>query len=313
MIIINSSGCERIRNCLFILAAFLPATFFEPVAAQLKSYSLDSGLIKSSTERVEIFVEPAAVTRSAGPAISLPGVLGSFLTFGVNGVKTVLSTEQEKYTASYTGMVTGTHLMEINTPSVFLNIEAVHITRTLLFPDLTEEMASEIVLVPQVDFESGLFRFLIKSINMTASKAKIKRNGKWGKTLDLSLNIKLESIWQENATQSKNDSAPKTDSSISYKSAVLGESTILIPGVKPNGPNAVRAQFYSGWFQMISSSAIKYAQMKNLTGIGNYTLTITVKEANPYGISSKKLSDFLNGTSPDINNLIKQILPAANK
>ncbi|HVY75897.1 MAG TPA: hypothetical protein VG890_13755, partial [Puia sp.] len=83
--------------------------------------------------------------------------------------------------------------------------------------------------------------------------------------------------------------------------------------IRPIGSNVLRSQFYSGWFQMLPSSPVKNAQMKNFKGLGNYTLTITVKEANPYGITSKQLSDFLNGASPDINNLIKQIFLTTSK
>jgi hypothetical protein len=240
-------------------------------------------------------------------------------------VKVALSNQEQKYSANYMGTTTGANLMlkrpysKANTG--LLNIDSIHVVRSIVQSDKTEIVVSEIVLIPEIDRTTNLFRFRLARLYMKGSKAKVRKKCSKGQLLDLSIDIKLDAIWQTALSTEPTDTSRTIrsnnklsgDSSFTYKSATLGSSSIIITKVSPIGPNIIRDNFYSGWFQPLGSDAFKLGKTDEWIGAGNYTLTVTIKEANPYGLRPAKLSEFLNATSSDINSLIKQILPSANK
>jgi hypothetical protein len=84
------------------------------------------------------------------------------------------------------------------------------------------------ILVPAVEPHTGLFRFRVDSLIFPYSKAKIKKWGKYGKTIDVSIDIKLEAYWKEVvAGSSGNKKIVVSDTTgFTLKSGTLGESTI---------------------------------------------------------------------------------------
>ncbi len=292
---------------------------------QTINYS-SSGIIRSSDERVEINVISKKKVRSASSPISFPGVLGSVINLGVGAAKSILSSEEAKYTSTYSGSKSGKDLFVAGPPlkgeTADLNIYSIQIIRTLVFPDLTTQLASEVVLIPDVDPSTGLFRFKLQRLFLAASKAKIKKWGKVGKLLKMSIDIKIDVMYPELTNTSKPDSIiskskanseTHLDTSYSIKSTPLGESSIFVSGLKPEGPAIINGDHYSNWFQPIPKPVLKFGNPSNKGGVGNYQITIVVKEANPYGIKAKELSDFFNGSSADIETIIKQMLPTAAK
>jgi len=308
----------KITFLFFFLSANIVAQ------CQIKAYSLTSKNIEGSDETVQILIDPIARNTKGGNQISLVGVLANTLTAGINLIKISLSREEQKYTATYTSSLTGTNLM-LKAPgsknnSAILNIDSIHIIRSIIKSDLTSHKVTEIVLIPQFDYQTGLYRFRLSRLNMFGSKAKVKKLGHKGKLLDISIDIKLDAIWKEISSISKADTShvakaneKSTDTAFSYKTGTLGSSSILVTKISPVGVNIIRDDFYSGWFQPLPTEAFKIGDNKAWLEIGNYALSITVKEANPFAIEAKKLNDFLSGSSGDINTLIKQFLPNAGK
>lgn len=307
---------NRIASLVF---AFLTC-FCANTDAQLLNYSPEGKATKVSKESIVVTVRKASdeKVRSSAPVLSLPGIVSNLLGVGIDIVKSVLTARQAKYAASYSTTKTENGLLflrsEGNSNSAALNIASIDIRR------ITDNVtASEIILSPRLEAQAGLFRLKVDSIQVLYSKAKIRQTGMKGKTLDLSITIKLDAIWKEAATTvseiGKSDTNAAKHISLkalayTLKSATLGESTIVIPSIRPGKPAVLEQEYLSGWYQLIPQQAIQFADGNSDWKTGWYTMTVTVKEANPYALNSKDLSDFLNSNSSDILNLLKQFLPA---
>jgi hypothetical protein len=291
--------------------------------AQTKAYRIGKPNISGVDESISIIIDTSkGISRGGSVGYVLPGLVGNIISTGIDLIKIALSNEEQKYTATYSGSITGSNLMRMlpnaKETKAILNIDSIHIIRNIVMPDMTSQPVTEIVLVPEFDKATGLFRFKLARLFMEGSKAKIKKTGKKGKLVDLNIEIKLEAIWKELQITSKEDSeklAAENDTSLkestfNYKSATLGSSSIVVNKITPKGANIIRDNFYSGWFQLLPSSAFKAVNRDNKGDVGNYTLTISIKEANPYGVSAQKLTGFLNSGSTDISSIIKQLLPS---
>ena len=299
-----------------LLTAVLVIAFSMTTQAQVMSYGPSGNKIKSSGEQIQIIVnKPEGTKRSGAAVISLPGVIGSVINLGLDFVKTVSASKAAKYTAIYTCVKSESELIALtnknNLSSAVLNIDSINIFRMIVNDKRKTETACDIVLVPRIQANSGLFRFKIERLYLPYSKAKIKKAGSAGKMIDLSVTIKMEAFWQDASASTPSDTAKKSSL---IKTAVLGESTILLTSVLPGGDFPLDGQdCYSGWFQPIPLSALKFADAENNFKVGSYSITVTVKEANPYGIKAKELSDFLSTSNPDIGTFLKQFFPIPSK
>lgn len=307
-----------------LIVVCLMALVSKEVWGQVKAYRIDKPIITGVDESISIVVDrPGPKIRGTNVGSLLPGLLGNIISTGIDLVKMALSNEEQKYTATYSGSATGNDLMIVSSDTDgikgILNADSIHIIRTIVHNDMTTEKVCEIVLVPEADKGSGLYRFRVARINMEGSKAKIKKMGKNGKVLDLSIDIKLDAIWKEAVGSSNEDStktsprntASKKEMTFAYKSATLGSSSILVTRISPKGANILRDEFYSGWFQPLPSSAFAIPDKSKSRPVGNYTMTITVKEVNPYGLSSQKVASFLASSAADLESIIKQLLPGS--
>lgn len=294
--------------------------------AQLSNYDGEGKNHPGSSEEVLIKVNKEINKIKSGSGnISFPGVIGGFLTIGMDVTKLILSTQEEKYTATYSSTKSETGLILLKdsskTSSADLNIDSINIYRIFTKQDFSRETGCDIVLKPVVDPTTGLFRFQLQRLYMPYSKAKTKQSGKLGKTIDINITLKINCLWKEETAASDSNqtsgkerrTAIEKAPSFQIKSASLGESAITVSGVKPGGNFAIVEDYYSGWFQLLPSSALKFANAENKYSVGNYTITVTIKEANPYAVNSKKIADFFNGSVTDINSLIKQFFPTNSK
>jgi hypothetical protein len=309
-------------------------TFFSlfvvhPSVGQIMNYDGKGNRVKASSEQISIIVNKKAdkKTESATPSISLPGIIGSVISLGVDVVKSVISAQEAKYTATYTATKSENELMYLrnhsNESSADLNIESINIARMFVRDDSAKVQAFDLELAPIVESNSGLFRFKVQRLSIPYTKAKVKKDGKGGKMINMSFTIKLDALWKEPGGSTKQDSSAHAkgssasivsgDNSFQIKTATLGESSILITSIYPGRDFLVDQDYYSGWFQLIPATALKYANGENKWRVGYYTLTVTVKEANPYAVDAKKLSDFFSATNPDISTLLKQLIPNSSK
>jgi hypothetical protein len=284
--------------------------------AQIINYSKNGKRIKVNDEKIVVNIIQGIDTSSnrlASPGLSLPGILTNFVGTGITLVKAIMAQQQEKYTATYVGSVLKKGLIILDSSDkgkmIRLNIKEIVFSRIIG----KDGIAMTFSLVPLVENGSGLFRFKVKELGLPLTKAKIKRVGRYGKTVDLNIDIKLDALWKE-VVASKPDGTQNIENNFQIKSATLGQSSILIPGLIPD--SVVRLlpsePYLSGWFQLLPAAASQFLTAENDYKAGWYTLTITIKEANPYAITSKERADFFSSTSIDLSNLLKQFIPSSN-
>jgi hypothetical protein len=310
----------------FTILAFILAGKLD---AQIINYDKSGTYMRSSGESISVVVaKKANSTNKAliGP-VSFPGVIGSVIGLGVDIGKAILTSQQKKYTATYTASKSESELIYFhsagNSSTADLNIDNIAVTRSFLDDNGKFVEACHFSLEAEKQANSGLFRFKLDTLSLSYTKAKIKKGGKMGKRVDMQITLKLDALWQDAINTSNIDSnkratsqqqvATKDLNSFQIKSATLGESTILIPAVAPEGPIKLNDSYYSGWYQLLPSTALKYADAENNWKVGNYIITITVKEANPYSISATAISDFFNSSGNDIGTLLKQFFTDSTK
>jgi len=288
--------------------------FFAPNSyAQLIKYSPAGEKISVKSDQLFIYIDHNSdkSTMSGIAPLSLPNIVNSFLGSSLNIVKSLLTKEQEKFSATYSATKTEKGLIYLSKPnnpsSAMLDISSISIDR---MTD-SRDSALHILLVPQCEPRSGLFRFTLIELYEPFTKAKIRHAGKTGKTVDLSIDVKLDAIWKE--ASNKSEGQPE---SYELKSSTLGQSTILVPNVTPGTRCHFRKEdgrYLSGWYQTLPYGSIKYADSSSGWKTGWYTITVTIKEANPYAYTSKQLSDFLASNGVDIATFLKQFFPSNGK
>jgi hypothetical protein len=299
-----------------LILLFAQSAILATCAAQLPNYDGFGKNHPASSEIVSISIskKEGNKSKSGSGAISLPGVIGSFINIGIDVTKLILTQQEEKYTATYNSSKSETGLVylqeESKISSADLNIDSINIIRIISMEDFSKETACDIVLIPVIDKTSGLFRLKIQRIFIPFSKAKIKKGGLNGKTIDMNITIKIDCLWKEQLTSPKSDTS---DLAFQIKSATLGESIITISGVHPGANFMVEDNLYSGWFQLLPVNALKFANSENKYSVGNYSITATIKEANPYAINSKKIADYFSASSSNIETFLKQFLPPNSK
>jgi hypothetical protein len=296
-----------------------------PANGQILNYNFKGHKIKATSEEIVLAIHKNTSQKVRAPLtqISLPGILGNTVGLVVNAAKYVLSAEEEKYTATYTSISSENGLIYDslqNGSSSELNILSIDIYRITVNKDFSRDTATKIKLSPDIAEDGGLFRFKVTSLDMPYSKAKIKKWGKRGKNLAINITIKLDALWKEsiNSSKSVEDVKGKNPDSIQksgyqIKTMSLGESSILLPVIIPTKNAYLERNYYSGWFQFPPSTVLQFANRQNHYSVGHYSVTITVKEANPYGIDSKQMAAFMTATSSDISNVIKGLIPNSTK
>jgi|SRR5688572_8787 len=262
--------------------------------AQQVSFDSEGKKIKYVSEKIEVTVEKPAEKKDASPVLA--SALGSIVKLGVGAVQAHLNAKQESYTATYNGRATGKPFLRDNA-----NLDMNKVTVKRLIVREGGGNAEEAALITLgVEQDGSVFRFKTEKIKIDLAKARIKKSGNRGKTVDLNIDIKVDAIWME---------YDKDKESSKLESATVGNSSITINTVKPG--TTVTDANYSDWFKMIPPAH------KNVTSQlkerGWYTITITIKEANPYGVNSKKMAEFFKENSETITTLIQGFLPKADE
>ena len=305
----------------------LPFFLYSSAFAQLVNYQPNGKSVTADSERISIVIyRPDSTSfRAASANIALPGVVGSLVSLGLNLVKTALTNQEEKYTASYSAALSERALLRLqnaNNPNTAqLNIDSIGIYRLVALTGGKKDTALAIILQPEVEHFSGVFRLKVVAVQTRFAKAKIRRIGTGGKSIDLNLSVKLDALWQEPATgvpasgtNGKSDSAPTPRSGYTIKTATLGDASLVIAGIRPGRFYELRTAGYAtNWFQLPPQMAMASANQDNHYTAGYYNLTVTIKEVNPCGVNSKKIADFFSSGSSDILTAVKSILPQTGK
>ncbi len=263
--------------------------------SQLCNFDSKGSKTPLNSETIIVSVtKPTTQKNSGGGAIL--GAIGSLIGIGINAYSAHLTAKQESYAATYKGSYSGNDFMIKSTSSsgpYFLNLKEVVITRKT--DPNSKPFASEIKLA--IEDDGPLFRFKTTAITFNYSKARIKKGGSKGKTIDVNINVKVDVTWK------KFDEKKET---FELESAVVGESSIVVPGIKPDGVT-MTAAFWSDWFKTIPAKDLPDSEVR---GTGWYTITITVSEANPYGVTSKKIAEFFKENSETVTKIITGFIPS---
>jgi hypothetical protein len=271
---------------------------FNHAFSQLTNFGSDGKKLKILTETDSSIVVTNLNLPNFVPN-AVPLVLGAIeagVGVGLDVTQAALTKREEGFTATYTSMYTD---------SSFLYNNQFHLDELKFYrlftteKDAKKKIASEITL--KFKPSNNLFRLKLESLLLNYSKARIKKCGKSGRTIDISIGIEINGIWTD-----------YKGSTSSLKSATLGASSIIIPGIKPGGKEYDFSQtnsnnLYSDWYQMIPFAPEKTPESRNSRGY--YTITITIREANAAAIGSNNLVTFLNSNSSDISKFIKSFLP----
>lgn len=295
-----------------------------PVHGQLRNYDSSGKPEKPFDERVTIEFVNAPEPENLEAAGIVMTAVTTAVGIGVNAVKTYLTKRQESYTATYSSKKTGIGLM--------INNQKVALQDVIIKRETKADESSPFVAVSTIKLSleqnGAVFRFKTSEIDVKKAKARIRKSKKSGQTIDLNIDLKLDAIWKDfkiEEVKPKADSTKKTETPVSgntqrpkkeapkvtfsLQNAALGESSITITGVKPGVKN--NELFYSDWFQILPNVPDELPRSERINR-GWYTLTVTVKEANPYGLTSKKISEFFGENSEGITNLITGFLPSGD-
>lgn len=301
----------------------LPAS----LSAQLMNYDNNGERVEAAGEKVSMIIEKKADHGNkalVGP-ISFSGIIGGVIGLSIDITKSILNADEQKYTGTYTATKSENQLIYFHkdgdATTADLNIQRLIVTRSFLNLKGDSVMACQFYLSTNMPDNSGLFRFKLDSLNLQFAKAKIKKVGSGGKRIDLSITIKLDALWQDGAIKDTTPASHATsiqtqttaETSSIMKTATLGETTIFVSSISPEGKIRIANDCYSGWYQLLPVTALKYANAENKWKVGNYVVTVTVKEANPYGLKAKDMADFFNTTGTDLGSFLKQFFPDPSK
>jgi hypothetical protein len=306
------------KKVILVLLMLSSVTSF----GQLKDFDKDGKRAKIAEEKITISVAAPPIKVAALSAATIGTAL---ITTGVGFAKTALEKREASFTATYASNYTGERFFVSNS----LQIGDVTILRqTKADGTAAFTTASKIVLETQQSTLGNVFRFKLKEVDLDYAKARIKKRGKTGKAVDISVTIQLTGLWNDYEFDEDHREKP---AKVTIKSAVLGESTIILQNVKPGTPQTFNAAntdnyLYSDFFQMIpptpiapaipaaaGAAAVPATPIAAELNRGWYVLKITVKEANPVGMNSNKLSNYLIANSESITNLLNAFIPAGKE
>lgn len=266
--------------------------------AQINNYDANGKKTKAISEKIVLNVSPRPGTLPNAGVI--PGIITGLLGATGDVLKTILSNRDASFTATYTGKYTGNNFLNSDN----FNLGTLTISR---FTSDDGSVPSNLQAQYVLEFipDNGVFRLHITQIVFNSAKARIKKGGKNGNNVDVSLDIQISAQYK-----GVNKDDPQ---SYSLQNVNLGESTIVIPGLKPTGAitvNSTDNSLYSNWYQSIPAAPA--AMLSEHRGDrGWYSITVTVKEANSSALSSNKVSSFLESNSGDISTVLKALVPAS--
>ncbi len=270
--------------------------------SQLTNFDADGKKTKIDAEKIVILVETKEESDQAAPAFVT--VLSSLIGVGTGAIQAHLSSKQESYTATYTGRISGKNFMVKNSILTISGLKIIRLTKTG-----NNAFDTSAIIKLKVIQDDPVFKFETESINITKSKARIKKGGKNGKTIDLNIDIKVDASWRKYEMEEKEEGEKKEKvkkiKSATLESGTLGQSSITLTGIKPG--QIENEKISSEWFKMVPQDAANIPA--ETRGRGWYTITVTVKEANPYGVTSKKIAEFFKESNEAITGFLQSLVP----
>ncbi len=261
--------------------------------AQIRNYDAEGKSRKALYERVLIsysrpFFNPGPLSYSMLAPVAV-GVLNAGIGLGVDLLDKSLSRRAEKFASQYEGKLVGDDFFS-NGGGV--TATSLHIARIAKLKGGDRELVMS-HLDFQVEQGANAFRFRLDSCLLTRSKAKVKKLGQLGKTVDLNIQIQIDAIWTES------DKAKST-----IKSGTLGSASLTVPNVVlgTSFPTTSLPPMYSDWIPFFPANA---------TDI-RYTLSVVVKEANPYGLKAKEQSAYFSTAGNGLTKLLQSLLKDSN-
>jgi hypothetical protein len=323
-----------------MIKQILPVAFMMTLAAlhataQLNNFDGNGHKTKLVSEKTVLSVKKLPQKNAAAPSFLLSNAT-SLVGLGVGLVKTVLDKRAQSFTATYSGALTDESVtfFDDSTFAPFtLKVERYTTETEVLDPD---HRASMIALSVSKEENDGVFRFRLDSIALTDAKARITKSiHSKGKTVDINVLVQIKVLYRDevkidtlsakqtmdSTDKSARQPALKTATSYTLKSATLGASSITVGGIRPGTTKDFSGKtdnaLYSDWFQMIPATQ-QTKDARKLTAGKRYnrcwtTITVTVKEANPYGVQAGKISDFFSSNSSQITTLLNSLLSEGAK
>ena len=278
-----------------IYSIFLTSCMSMTSFAQLYNFDATGKKTKLAAEKIEISLDKTGTEKNFAPILAT--ALGSLVGIGVNAVQAHLTAKQESYATTYSSSVSDKDLIVDN---AHLNLKKITITRKTKESNNNEFTPVSTVTLG-LEQDGAMFRMRPEIIKFDKSKARIRKAGKTGKTIDVNITIKVDAIWRE----FDNDR-------VTLESGTLGESSITLAGISPGKEiNIADYKEYTDWFKVIPPAPEKAAA--ETRGRGWYSITITVKEVNPYGVTSKKRAEFFKENSDGITTLLQGLIPEGDK
>jgi hypothetical protein len=300
-------------------------------SAQLDNFDGDGHKTKLASEKIVVSVKKLHVKEAAAPSFLLSNA-SSLVGLGIGLVKTALDKRSQSFTATYSGTLTDESLTFFD-DSTFTPFSLKVLRNTSEKEGETPDYsASMIALSVSKEENDGVFRFRLDSIALTRAKARITKSlHSAGKTVAINIDIKIKVLYRDEVKadtvsgKASDDSTDKrakptevkTATSYTLKSATLGESSITVSSIRPGSTTKdfsteTDNSFYSDWFQLIPAPQ-QTKDAKKLTAGKRYnrcwtTITVTVKEANPYGVEAGKISDFFSSNSSDVTSFLNALI-----
>lgn len=304
------------------------------VYCQLKNYN-DGGKVKILAEKTTLSATGISVKltpdeQSAALIAAAGKILPPLVKGGVNGVKQKMKKNALAYKGEFKCSFSGE---KFYTNNDFAALPQLTIKRTIKIKDGTDQLAIEIVLVPELSADKTAFRYYVKDkCSYNYSIAKTKGNYDY---IDLNLEIKFKSI-----AISKEE----------YKISELRATALSIPMIYVGKTKELSEKVYSGWIPLPPRSTAKtikktdtkksakttvksgsdgkndttteevtetkydvedYAKLANDNGL--YEVEIIATETNPYKIKAENKQEFIENSSESIIDVSKAIIESLTK
>jgi len=277
--------------CILLLTAIPEAM----INAQGFSYNQASETrgIKTFAERVTLDITPVKtkVLEERETVLPVIGALAApLLQVGISAVKANLAKSAKQYMANYACSNSGDRFYDSRQN---VNLPELTIRRSITIPDKISggtriEDALILVLTPELSADKRAFRYRVKLVNMSYSKARTRFGYDY---LDVQLDVVFRALTLEGAKQ---------------EVVNLRAFSLVIPGVRPNNAYDVAPLPYSSWLPFPPPPQVTKG-VGSYDGTGSYEFLIGVTESNPYKVSAEHKQYLVENSSDALDELAEQI------
>jgi hypothetical protein len=263
--------------------------------AQDYSYDQNSGFhgTETFTERVSLEITPirTKILEERETVLPIVGALAApLVSVGYAFVRSSIEKQAKQYLANYACTNSGDAFFETRQ---YANLPQLTIRRSITVSDRSGSSgvksidALVLVMEPELSSDKHAFRYRVKSINMSYSKARTKGRFDY-------IDVQLDMIFRCLATEAKKEVV------------TLRAFSFVIPSVKPNAPYDVASLPRSSWLPFPPA-----VQGTNGAGVydktGTYEFIINVTESNPYKIRADNKQVIVEKSSNGASSLAEEI------